>query len=252
MTPATLVRSAFQNGLKNNQGIPRLGEMSFSLNTTYSLGTEDGIRVRGGPDWIRSDHYTIAAVAQDPVGAKELAGPLLLDLFERRFQLKYHIATEEIPVLALEIAKGGLKINPVDAGSCFPMPVPPPSSAEEYRQLEKDHGPICGSAADGAKRSFVGQSMSALAAELSFDSYVQQRNAASQPAYLEGLLVINRTGIADSTRFNFSMEYRVGRGADPNGPTAFDALEKLGLKLTRAKDTREYVVIDHIERPSPN
>jgi uncharacterized protein (TIGR03435 family) len=152
----------------------------------------------------------------------------------------------------LEIAKGGLKIKPVDAGSCYPTPVPPPSSIEEYRQLEKDHGPICGMTGEGSNRSFVGESMSALAAELSFDSFVQQRNAASQTAYLEGLLVINRTGIADSTRFNFSMEYRVGRGADPNGPTVFDALEKLGLKLTRAKDTREYVVIDRIERPSPN
>jgi uncharacterized protein (TIGR03435 family) len=39
----------------------------------------------------------------------------------------------------------------------------------------------------------------------------------------------------------------------PRGPSIFDALEQqLGLKLERAKGSREFVVIDHIERPSPN
>jgi uncharacterized protein (TIGR03435 family) len=36
-------------------------------------------------------------------------------------------------------------------------------------------------------------------------------------------------------------------------PNVFEALEKqLGLKLERAQGSREYITIDHIERPSPN
>jgi uncharacterized protein (TIGR03435 family) len=252
MTPSTLIRTVFRDDLKNNQGIPTAGKPQMSFNTTYGLGKEDGTRVRGGPDWIRSEHYSISAVAETPFDAQKLAGPMLLNLFEQRFQLKYHIATEEIPVWALEVAKGGLKIKPVAPGSCFPMPVPPPPTVEEFRQLEKDHGPICGNTTDGTKRSFVGVSMSALATELSQNSYIQQRSAPdSQPTPMEGLLVINRTGIADSTLFDFTMNYVVRLSSEP-GPAVFEAVEKLGLKLTRAKDTREYVVIDHIERPSEN
>jgi uncharacterized protein (TIGR03435 family) len=39
---------------------------------------------------------------------------------------------------------------------------------------------------------------------------------------------------------------------DPLGPTIFETLGKLGLTLERSKGSREFIVIDHIERPSPN
>ena len=39
-------------------------------------------------------------------------GPMLRALLERRFQLKAHVETEQIPAFALTVAKGGLKIKP--------------------------------------------------------------------------------------------------------------------------------------------
>ena len=38
----------------------------------------------------------------------------------------------------------------------------------------------------------------------------------------------------------------------PPGPSIFTILDRLGLKLEQATGPREYVVIDHIERPSEN
>jgi len=39
---------------------------------------------------------------------------------------------------------------------------------------------------------------------------------------------------------------------DPNVPSLNAALEAMGLKLEKTRGPRGYIVIDHIERPSPD
>jgi uncharacterized protein (TIGR03435 family) len=112
MTVPTLITMAHRS-LKNN---PRLGPANLSMNVTFGYLDEDGTRVRGGPDWVRSEKYTVAAVG-DSTDGPTLQGPMLLDLLERRFDLKLRVETEEIPVYALTIAKGGLKIKPLEIES---------------------------------------------------------------------------------------------------------------------------------------
>ena len=62
---------------------------------------------------MRSEHYTIDAVAGDAADAASMSGPMLRALLERRFQLKTHIETEQMPAWTLTIASSGLKIRPV-------------------------------------------------------------------------------------------------------------------------------------------
>ena len=38
----------------------------------------------------------------------------------------------------------------------------------------------------------------------------------------------------------------------PKAPSIFAAVEQLGLKLEPIRVPREFIVIDHVERPSPN
>jgi uncharacterized protein (TIGR03435 family) len=78
--------------------------------------------------------------------------------------------------------------------------------------------------------------------------------------------VIDKTGITG--RFNFRIEFapdeatpffRTAGGdpsaatPEPTGPSIFTALrEQLGLKLESAKGPVEFLVIEHVERPSEN
>jgi uncharacterized protein (TIGR03435 family) len=64
-----------------------------------------------GPDWIFSDRFDIAATI--PAGVSTTQMPEMLQrLIEDRFQLKMHREKKDFPVYALEIAKGGLKMQP--------------------------------------------------------------------------------------------------------------------------------------------
>jgi uncharacterized protein (TIGR03435 family) len=65
--------------------------------------------------------------------------------------------------------------------------------------------------------------------------------------------VIDRTGIQE--KFDFHLEYATSEASpsdDAALPSIFSELGRLGLKLEPAKGTREFMVIDHIERPSEN
>ena len=119
MTLATIIRTALGFGpmqldFLQGGGIGP-GRRGLAFNNVYGLGVEDGRRVRGGPDWIRSERYTIEAVADGAATAEQMRGPMLRALLERRFQLKAHVETEQVPAFNLTIARSGLKIKPVDS-----------------------------------------------------------------------------------------------------------------------------------------
>jgi uncharacterized protein (TIGR03435 family) len=43
-----------------------------------------------------------------------------------------------------------------------------------------------------------------------------------------------------------------GTAADPAGSATFAAVQRLGLRLNSAKGSADYLVIDHVEKPSEN
>src|SRR5262245_32968475 len=138
ITLATLVRTAYGY---HPAGLSFVADKidDMEIDPVYGLGVEDGRRVRGGPDWVRNDQYTIEAVAAGPSDADTMRGPMLLALLERRFQLKAHIETEQVPAFVLKVAKGGLKIKPMIDGDCHD-PIPDAVKADRERRGVK--GPV--------------------------------------------------------------------------------------------------------------
>jgi uncharacterized protein (TIGR03435 family) len=261
LTLATILRHAYGYGPVDVEVLNPGGRgrgRGFALNTVYGLGVEDGRRVRGGPDWVRSERYTIDAVADGAADAATMSGPMLRDLLERRFKLKVHVETEQIPAWALTVAPGGLKIK---EGICTPADPSEPRltstaqmarrNLEAARRGETTAGP-CGFAGmvNGPNRLFVGAGTGVPAVG----------------GFL-GAPVIDRTGIPSTVRFNYVLEFAPDERTPgplalrqstepsdiPRAPDLFTALEQqLGLKLEPAKAPREFIVIDQVERPDAN
>jgi uncharacterized protein (TIGR03435 family) len=147
-TPAVLIRQAYGYRSVNQEvefgwyASPEAPgrEEPIGAGAVFTAPPEDGQRVRGGPEWVRTEKYTIEAVAGglDPkndacasargpcktANTTSMSRPMLLALLERRFGLKSHVVTEPTTAYNLVIAPGGLKMK---EGTCTPDPsLPPP------------------------------------------------------------------------------------------------------------------------------
>lgn len=196
--------------------------------------------IQGASDWI-DDRYSITAKAEGIASEGMMNGPMLKALLEDRFKLKIHRETKEVSVYDLTVAKGGLKARRFAAGSCMPFDWNTPLPDQLQRQTQKH-------CMDRETRRGA--------------SVIVQLDAMSVDAFIKFFLsrldrpVIDKTGLTGL--FDFHLEYGPGQAgtdtiASPADSSIFTAVQQqLGLKLTPAKGPGEYLVIDHVERPSPN
>jgi uncharacterized protein (TIGR03435 family) len=212
-------------------------------------GASDDRKVRGGPSWVHSyrDKWAIEATAAGVSERTVLMGAMLRTLLKERFQLETHRESEDVAMYALIVATGGFKLKPMRPGDC---------DADETAPFELNPAkPRCNSVntrLNGPNMvwTFGGGTVSELAGRL------------SRPV---GLHVIDKTGITDDfvIRLEFHPDentpgivWPVERDADTSAPqaaTIFTALEQqLGLKVEKTKGPRGFIVIDHIERPTPD
>jgi uncharacterized protein (TIGR03435 family) len=206
--------------------------------------------VRGGPRWIESAYYAIDGKPEAAQTAAIMLGPMLQALLEERFKLSIHRETKEMTAYALVVAKGGLKLKATKEGSCTPVdlnrsPLPP---------LAPGQPPPCGSSSAGRDGLLKAQGWSMANLCRFLTRRLNQK-------------VVDKTGITGvfdiidvfnmrvdlerpSTLINMADESNL-TAPDPTATIEQD-LQKLGLRLESTKDATEFVVIDHIERPSAN
>src|SRR5262245_8491764 len=81
MTLGTLIRTAYGYGPANldflTNGAVSPDRQGLQLNNTYGLGVEDGLRVKDGPGWVRSERYSIEAVAAGTPDAATMSRTML-------------------------------------------------------------------------------------------------------------------------------------------------------------------------------
>ena len=197
--------------------------------------------IQGSPSWLNSDRYTIDARAETPATLATLRGPMMQAVLADRFKLKIHRQYRQVPVFDLTLRKTGPKLRPTGEGSCVP------AGRWEPAALPSRQHPIPASA--------TGCGFPAVSPEgLDFNG----TTIANLCRLLSGWAdrdIIDRTGLSGMFDFHFALH--PPEPPEPDGNAAmFDAvagaLARAGLKLTPARAMGEFLVIDHIERPSGN
>ncbi len=219
----------------------------------FDKGRQNALRslpLSGGPAWVESDLYEINAKAEGDPGQVRMSGPMMQALLEDRFRLKIHRETREVPVYALTVAKSGPKLTPFQEGSCTPLDI------DTLGPRQPGDKPLCHPGWIQGKGANISIDAQAMGVD-EFSKFLQLM--LDRP-------VIDKTGIAG--RFDFRVEFapddmtsRFATGtpgarsldSTGGGPVLREAIqEQLGLKLESTKGPGEFLVIDHIERPSEN
>jgi uncharacterized protein (TIGR03435 family) len=204
----------------------------------------------GLPSWALSDRFDISAKAEGAV-ADEQGRPtriiaMLRSLLEERFQLKVHNEMREVPIYALVLANKEPKFGTlfkVSTANCCSRESPPPKDAPP------DPARLCGIRGGNGNVTYVATSMQQIA-----------RSFANYPVV--GRPVMDRTGLQGT--YDLHMEFtpafvdsptgngsQIANPAADSGPNLFTAVvEQAGLKLQGERGMVEFLVIDHVERPS--
>jgi len=191
--------------------------VSLRLLMSRAFGVTE-FQIEGGPVWIDADKYDIAAKADTSLEmTREELRPCLQALLAERFHLKTHRSTRNGSVYSLVVARGGPKFKEHSGGG----------------------GSGIGASSGAGKAVIEGtkETMAKLAEYLSGPS---------------GRPVIDNTGLRGE--YDFKVEWDPSdETAASAGPSLFSALPvQLGLRLDSAKGPIDFIVIDAVEKPSPN
>jgi uncharacterized protein (TIGR03435 family) len=208
----------------------------------------------GLPDWASSERFDIAAKAEQDfprtTEKPSLAQLMVQSLLEERFNLVAHREKRDIPVYALVLARADGRLGPqlkesdvdcaalaaaqkaggsVSGGGAVSAPGPSSRPAPGERRP-------CTMTSNDAMLRGTAIPMAALVATLS--------SAAER-------IVVDRTGLKGS--FDFDLTFSRAQSPDTSAPSVFTAVqEQLGLKLESVRMPMEVLVIDSIDRPTPD
>jgi uncharacterized protein (TIGR03435 family) len=190
----------------------------------WGYGGDPAVEI-AGPAWIDGEDYDVFAKAGRAVPVDQLR-QMLQTLLAERFKLALHRETKKQGVYALVVGSRGSKLNPVHQESTRRM----------FMQFN-----------DGVA---------------GFDIVANMQRFAEVVSMFTDRKVIDETGLPGV----YSIALRVPMDANPFehmtpgvvfrgfGPASgiFSALEPFGLKLESQKAPVDFLMIDHIERPSDN
>jgi len=221
-------------------------------------------QIVGLPEWKDSERFDINAKAERdvPPGQLGAGGPyqkMLQGLLADRFKLTAHLEKREMPIYALVAARADAKLGPGLRPSTVDCVALMADRARQGMPPSPGVAMQCGFRIGPGQMTGGGMPLSQLATSLS--NFVQR-------------VVVDRTGMAGN--FDLDLKYTLDQsimanalgpakagaiaGAPPtdapegsDAPGLFTALqEQLGLKLESSRGAVDVLVIEHVDRPTPD
>jgi uncharacterized protein (TIGR03435 family) len=188
----------------------------------------------GGPSWIDSDRFNIEALAESPLPPRSASGALadpvavmVRNLLADRVQIRVRYETREMQVLALTRVPGDQKFNE------HIRPAKDDCASPEAMTLLLEE---CFELPGATRMTVRGRPIERLVARLSG----KLRR-----------IVIDETGLSE--KLDIDLQWEFARNPAQMDAAMLIALEEqLGLKLESRRVPMPAVIIEHIERPSPN
>jgi uncharacterized protein (TIGR03435 family) len=189
------------------------GSLKTFIRNAYDILS---FQLDGGPRWLDTEMYDIAATAGGQAISPEQLKLLLRNLLADRFQLKVHWETRETTVYALVLDKGGPKIGA--------------SVGEQEPGINTSKRP------GKAQMKGTKEPISILASNLG--------NQLSR-------IVVDETGLRGL--YDWMLEWDPDPTVDSTSPSLMTALpQQLGLRLESRRGPMEVLVIDSAEKASEN
>ncbi len=235
-------------GLRRPPSPDRYVQQSITLSQLLGYAYDvDQFQVEGGEDWTRTSRFDVEAKAAERVTAVQMR-TLVQHLLAERFRLSVHIETRELPRYKLLTARADGRLGEHLRPSNFDCVAI--TSAPDYRLpsgVTAGEVPPCivmlrVNASGTPTITMRGVSMARL-------TRVLQGRA--------GRVVIDKTGLTGSYDIEFETELPSSPGLATTPPreglSLFTVLdEQLGLKLESERGPVDVLVIDHVERPTPD
>jgi uncharacterized protein (TIGR03435 family) len=204
-------------------------------------------QISGGPAWLDTEHYDVAAAAGSAALPKDWI-PMLRALLQDRFKLSIRRETSEVPVYALTVSKSGLKLSRSKPGACTPFDWRANRNWDILRPAGIQGHNYCGMVKSGENAELnhtidaIGISINGLRGDAEAGLTGVLSNELDRP-------VIDKTGLTGRFDLHFEWNRHPIPGATA-GPSIFAAVQdQLGLQLESQRGPAETLFIDHVEKP---
>jgi uncharacterized protein (TIGR03435 family) len=214
-------------------------------------------QITGGPPWVATDMYDITAKA-DPARTAEEFNQMARALLAERFNLVTHIEKRELPVYFLVLARRDGRLGPGLRS--------PAVDCDAYRAARARGEPIppdliaYGTRLPCAATVMPVMSQHQIVPGTTMRLTAGSRTIPSLVAMIAGQVgrpVLDRTGLTQlfdvEVQFSPPRPPTVGNASIDEGPRFTTALEEqAGLKLEEGRATADVLVIDRVDRPTPD
>lgn len=174
-----------------------------------------------GPAWLDTERFDINAKASSTISEKQ-RNAMLQSLLAERFHLATHKETKDYAGYALVVARGGVKVQPVEKSATTP-----PQRAVSNRML-----------------SLQENSFHELAQRLGWILACPIEDATR----VDGVFSFDLRWTPDAIQ-GAARGLPVPAAAATPGPSLFEVLEdKIGVKLERRKISADVLIVDHVDR----